>query len=90
MIAQGYTTSLALIMAHDPAKNSGKVIEISYTSALIEYFMTRLLESNEVLEAALVRLRDRNLPGAQPLVVNKVLAQVATALENCGESKKGF
>jgi hypothetical protein len=39
------------------------------------------MESNEALAAALLRLRDFYLAGAPLLVADKVLAQVATALE---------
>jgi hypothetical protein len=77
----------------NPPKNSGKVIEISpprEASARIEAFVTRLMESNEALAAALLRLRDFYLAGAPPLVADKVLAQVATALEMTARAKNGF
>jgi hypothetical protein len=77
----------------NPPKASSKVIEISQprdASARIEAFMMRLMESNEVLAAALVRLRDFYLAGAPPLVADKVLAQVDTALEMATRAKNGF
>jgi hypothetical protein len=77
----------------DPPKKSGKVIEISQlrdASARIEAFVRRLRESNEALAAALLRLRDFYLAGAPPLVAEKVLAQVATALEMTARAKNGF
>jgi hypothetical protein len=76
-----------------PPKNSGKVIEISQpqdASARIEGFMRRLIESNQVLAAALVRLRDFYLAGAPPLVTDKVMAQVETALEMARRVENGF
>jgi hypothetical protein len=77
----------------DPPKKSGKVIEISQlrdASARIEGFVRRLMESNEALAAALLRLRDFYLAGAPPLVAEKVLAQVAIALEMTARAKNGF
>jgi hypothetical protein len=76
-----------------PPKKSSKVIEISQlrdASARIEAFVRRLMESNEALAAALLRLRDFYLAGAPPLVADKVLAQVATALEMTARAKNGF
>jgi hypothetical protein len=43
-----------------------------------------------VLAAALVRLRDFYLAGAPPLVTDKVLAQVETALEMARRVENGF
>ena len=77
----------------NPPKASGNVIEISQpqdASARIEAFMMRLLESNEVLAAALVRLRDFYLGGAPPLVADEVMAQVDTALEMARRAQNGF
>jgi len=77
----------------NPPKNSGKVIEISQpqdANARIEGFTRRLIESNEMLAAALVRLRDFYLAGAPPLVADKVLAQVDTALEMAKRTENGF
>jgi hypothetical protein len=77
----------------NPPKKSGKVIEISPlqdASAPIEAFVRRLMESNAVLAAALVRLRDFYLAGAPPLLADKVLAQVDTALETAARAKNGF
>jgi hypothetical protein len=76
-----------------PPKDSGKVIAISQPQeahARIEGFMSRLFESNHVLAAALVRLRDFYLAGAPPLVTDKVLAQVETALEMAKRAENGF
>jgi hypothetical protein len=74
-------------------KDSGKVIPISQPQdayARIEGFMSRLIESNQVLAAALVRLRDFYLAGAPPLVKDKVLARVETALEMAKRVENGF
>jgi hypothetical protein len=56
----------------------------------MEVFVTRLLESNEVLSAALARLRDFHLAGASPLLADKVLAQVDVALETASRVRNGF
>ncbi|MGA3226864.1 MAG: hypothetical protein ABSC65_24070 [Acidobacteriaceae bacterium] len=74
-------------------KNPGKAIAISQpqdTYARREGFMNRLIESNQVLAAALVRLRDFYLAGAPPLVTDKVMAQVETALEMAKRVENGF
>ena len=74
-------------------KNPGKAIAISQpqdTDARIEGFRSRLIESNQVLAAALVRLRDFYLAGAPPLVTDNVLAQVETALEMAKRVENGF
>jgi hypothetical protein len=76
-----------------PPKDPGEVIPISQPQdayARIEGFMSRLVESNHVLAAALVRLRDFYLAGAPPLVTDKVLAQVETALEMAKRVENGF
>ena len=69
----------------DPAEKPGKVIEFARPQqpavVRIEAFMGRLIESSDMLAAALVRLRDFYLAGAPPLAADKVLAQVAVALE---------
>jgi hypothetical protein len=77
----------------NPPKASRKVIEISQprdTCARIEAFVNRLMDSNEVLAAALARLRDFYLAGAPPLVADRVLAQADTALEMAARVKNGF
>jgi hypothetical protein len=74
-------------------KNSGKVSAISQPQAArarIEGFTNRLIESNQVLAAALVRLRDFYLAGAPPLITDKVMAQVETALEMAKRVECGF
>jgi hypothetical protein len=76
-----------------PPKDLAKVIPISQPQdayARIEGFMSRLVDSNHVLAAALVRLRDFYLAGAPPLVTDNVLAQVETALEMAKRVENGF
>jgi hypothetical protein len=77
----------------EPPKKAGKVIEISQPQdavARIEAFVGRLRESNDLSAVALVRLRDFYLVGAPPLVADRVLAQVETALERAARAKNGF
>ncbi len=78
----------------DPPKKPGKVIEFSHPHeaavARIEAFVGRLMESNDLLAATLLRLRDFYLAGAPPLVAEKVLAQVDSALELSARIKRGF
>jgi hypothetical protein len=80
----------------NPPDKSGKVIEFSqpqepqHAVVRIEAFVGRLIESSDLLSAALVRLRDFYLAGAPPLATDKVLAQVAAALEMAERTRNGF
>ena len=80
----------------NPPEKSGKVIEFSqpqepqHAVVRIEAFVGRLIESSDLLAAALVRLRDFYLAGAPPLAADKVLAQVAAALEMAERTRHGF
>jgi hypothetical protein len=77
----------------DPPKKRGKVIELPKPQdavARIEAFVGRLVESNDLLAAALVRLRNFYLAGAPPLITDRVLAQVEAALERAARAKNGF
>ncbi len=78
----------------DPLEKPGKVIEFAqpqqHAIVRIEAFMGRLIESSDLLSAALVRLRDFYLAGAPPLAADKVLAQVAAALEMAERTRNGF
>jgi hypothetical protein len=84
----------------DLSKKLGKVIEFSPpheanspspdTITRLEIFVARLVESNELLTAALERLRDFHLAGESPLLRDKVLAEVEVALETASRAKNGF
>ncbi len=78
----------------NPPEKPGKVIEFAqpqqHAVVRIEAFMGRLIESSDVMVAALVRLRDFYLAGAPPLAADKVLAQVAAALEMAERTRNGF
>jgi hypothetical protein len=84
----------------DFPKKPGKVIEFSPPQGAaaqsqdaitrIEIFVARLVESNELLTAALERLRDFHLAGGSPLLRDKVLAEVEVALETASRAKNGF
>jgi hypothetical protein len=56
----------------------------------IEVFVARLVESNELLTAALERLRDFYLAGGSPLLQDKVLADVEFAIETASRAQNGF
>ena len=81
-------------------KKSGKVIEFSSAQEAtaqsqdaitrVEVFVARVVESNELLTAALERLRDLHLSGGSPLLRDKVLAEVEVALETASRAKNGF
>jgi hypothetical protein len=81
----------------NPPEKSGKVVAFSqprlqpqHAVVRIEAFVGRLIESNDLLAAALVRLRDFYLAGAPPLVADEVLAQVEATLEMAARTKNGF
>jgi hypothetical protein len=77
----------------DPPTKGGKLIELPKPQdavARIEGFVGRLLESNDLLASALVRLRDFYLAGSPQLVSDGVLAQVEAALERARRAKNGF
>ena len=52
----------------------------------LDAWLPRLIEANEILTAALIRIRDSHLVGALP--DNPVLAEVVTALEAAAEAQK--
>jgi hypothetical protein len=92
-------TSIRLDLTHnhsimDPSEKPGKVIAFAqpqqHAVVRIEAFMGRLIESSDLLAAALVRLRDFYLAGAPPLAADNVLAQVAAALEVAERTRNGF
>jgi hypothetical protein len=76
------------VLAFSPSQEAASQSQDAITR--IEVFMTRLLASNEVLSAALERLRDFHLAGASPLLADKVLAQVEVALETASRVRNGF
>jgi hypothetical protein len=55
----------------------------------LEAWLPRLIESNEILMAALVRVRDLYLAG-QPVNAGEVLSEVETALERAANMHKGL
>jgi len=77
----------------DLPNKRGKMIELPQrqtSAARIEDFVGRLLDSNDRLASALVRLRDFYLAGLPPMIADSVLAQVETALERAARTKHGF
>jgi hypothetical protein len=76
------------VIASSPSQESTSKSQDAITR--MEVFVARLLESNEVLSAALERLRDFHLAGASPLLADKVLAQVEVALETASRVRNGF
>jgi hypothetical protein len=53
----------------------------SAVDAVLEAWLPRLIESNEILMAALMKLRDFYLAGTPPAEAEEALAQVKAALE---------
>jgi hypothetical protein len=77
----------------DPPKKRGKLIELPRPQdavARIEAFVAQLIESSDLMAAALVRLRDFYLSGAHPMAADSVLAEVEIALERAARAKNGF
>jgi hypothetical protein len=61
----------------------------SAVDAVLEAWLPRLIESNEMLMAALVRLRDFYLAGTPPVEAEEALAQVKVALDWAAMVQKG-
>ena len=61
----------------------------SAVDAVLEAWLPRLIESNEVLMAALVRLREFYLAGTLPAEAADALAEVEAALERAARVQKG-
>jgi hypothetical protein len=57
---------------------------------LLDDWLPRLIESNEILTAALVRVKGLCSVGSSSLVVERVLAEVEAALERAARTKKEF
>jgi hypothetical protein len=57
---------------------------------LLDAWLPRLIVSNEILFAALVRVRDHHLEGAPAAAADQVLAEVETALEKAAKAQNGF
>jgi hypothetical protein len=57
---------------------------------LLDAWLPRLIESNEILTDALVRLRDFHLAGAHPVPAEQLRAEVEAALERAARAKNGF
>jgi hypothetical protein len=72
-----------------PAKATSYLDKESTTNPVLEAWLPRLIESNEALMAALVRLRDFYLAGGPRTEAKEVLVQVRVALERAEMVQKG-
>jgi hypothetical protein len=61
----------------------------SAVDAVLEAWLPRLIASNEVLMAALVRLRESYLTGTPPEAAGEALAQAKAAIEQAAMVQKG-
>jgi hypothetical protein len=57
---------------------------------LLDDWLPRLIESNEVLTAALVRVKGLCSVNSSPVVAERVLAEVEAALERSANAKNGL
>lgn len=57
---------------------------------LLDAWLPRLIESNEILTDALVRVRDLYLAGAPLVAAERVLAEIEVALERAARAQKGL
>jgi hypothetical protein len=57
---------------------------------LLDAWLPRLIVSNEILFAALVRVRDHHLAGAPATAAEQLLAEVESALEKAARAQNGF
>jgi hypothetical protein len=81
-------------MRDTPKKPPHRVIKFLDSQAaidgLLEDWLPRLIESNEVLTHALVRVRDYYLPGALLVSTDQALAEVKAALARAAMAEKGL
>jgi hypothetical protein len=56
---------------------------------LLDAWLPRLIESNEILTATLLRVRDYCLGGALPVAADQLLAEVESGLERAARARKG-
>jgi hypothetical protein len=81
-------------MPDSPKKPPDRVIEFADSQAaidgLLEAWLPRVVESNDILTAALLRVRDFYLAGAPPAAADGVLAAVELALERAARAQNGF
>jgi hypothetical protein len=61
----------------------------SAVDAVLEAWLPRLIASNEVLMAALIRLRESYLTGTPPEAAGEALAQAKAAVEQATMVQKG-
>jgi hypothetical protein len=75
-------------------KPPGNVIEFPDAQAaidgLLDVWLPRLIESNEILTDALVRIREYYLAGALSLPTDQVLAELEVALERAARARKSL
>jgi hypothetical protein len=57
---------------------------------LLDAWLPRLIVSNEILFAALVRVRDHYLASAPAEAIDPLLAEVESALERAARAQNGF
>jgi hypothetical protein len=57
---------------------------------LLDDWLPRLIESNEILTAALLRVKGLCSAGSSPVIAQRVLAEVEAALERAARAKNGF
>jgi hypothetical protein len=77
-----------------PKKLPNNVIEFPDVHAaidgLLDAWLPRLIESNEILIDALLRVRKLYLPGAPEVAAERVLAEVELALEKAVRARNGL
>jgi hypothetical protein len=75
-------------------KPSSNVVEFPDAHAaidgLLDAWLPRLIESNEILTDALVHVRDFHLAGGPLVPLEQVRAEVEAALERAARAKNGF
>jgi hypothetical protein len=57
---------------------------------LLDDWLPRLIESNEILTAALLRVKELCSVGSSSVIAQRVLAEVEAALERAARAKNGF
>jgi hypothetical protein len=81
----------ALLQTKKPPHSVAEFPDIhAAIDGLLDAWLPRLIVSNEILFAALVRVRDYHLAGAPETGADGVLADVETALERAARAQNGF
>jgi hypothetical protein len=77
-----------------PKRSPDAVMEFPDSQAaidgILDVWLPRIVKSNQILTAALMRVRDYYLAGTPPLAAQRVLAEIESALEKAAQAHDGL